>query len=140
MVGEQDETVRAFLKDGNGIATMKDKNYFLEFGVKGVEVPVNIEIPCDVPLDTKYRVTVTFESVTSGAGGGVALGTGFDTIFDVVVVPEAEVQTSPVFTGQVILWVISAVLIVIVIVLFLLKKKKIFGEENSFEEENKILS
>ena len=85
----EDVTIRAILTGGFEIASTEEKDYLVKNGTKNTEVPVKISIPPDTPLDTEYRVTVSFKTVTPGGTGGVVLGTAIDTSFDVLV---AEVE------------------------------------------------
>lgn len=124
MVGDEDIRVRAALVGGSEIASTETREYFVPAGTKDTAVPVTIRIPREVELGTTYVVTVSFETVTSGVGGGVAMGTGVDTSFDVVVVAEPP-QNSP-FSENYGLWIILAIVVIVLIaaVWIHLKRKK----------------
>ena len=134
MVGTEDITLKAVLKQGSEIATTEEKTYFVKAGTKDTQVPITISIPEDVPLNTEYQVTVSFQTVTVGTGGAVALGTGIETTFDVALVPkvlapEAVIegiigeaptqQKSPLIP----LLILAIIIILIIIILIIYKKK-----------------
>lgn len=122
----EDITVRAILTDGFEIASTKEKDYLVKNGTKDTEVPVKISIPFDTPLDTEYRVTVSFKTVTPGGIGGVVLGTAIDTSFDVLVaevdVEKAERVNLNFIIGIAVL--IAIIIFFILISVFKRKKKK----------------
>ena len=126
MVGDEDVTIRAALKRGFEIASTKEKDYFVKAGTKDTLVPVIVSIPEDIQVDTTYQVTVSFLTVTPGSSGGVALGTGIDTTFDVLVV-ELPVALAPEKPKLEIFSIIAVVIIltaIILIVWFFLRRKK----------------
>ena len=128
MVGNEDVTIRAVLKRGFEIASTKEKEYFVKAGTKDVAVPVVVSIPDGVLVDTSYQVTVSFQTVTPGSSGRVALGTGIDTTFDVLVVESEPVALSPEkYPESEIFLVIAVVIILIAIILivwFFSRRKK----------------
>ena len=125
MVGSEDMTVKSVLTKGSEIAKVEEKNYVVKAGTEGLEVPVTISISSNTPLNTNYEVTVSFSTVTSGQGGAVSLGTGIDTTFDVLVVPETpNVNDSGVNNSIVFLVVGVIVLLAIIVLAVFLKNKK----------------
>ena len=120
MVGDEDVTIKAVLKKGFEIASTKEKEYFVKAGTKDTLVPVVVSIPDDIQVDTTYQVIVSFLTVTSGSSGGVALGTGIDTTFDVLVVelqPIALAPEKPEKLRSEIFSIIAAVIILTAIIL-----------------------
>jgi len=128
-----DVTFRPSLVEGQEIATLEERDYLVPGGTADTSVPVTINIPENAQVGTKYAVGVEFRSVTSGAGGGVSLGTGFTKTFDVEIVevppPVEELEPSPQEagsnTGMIITIVVLLLLVVVIIVvIYVVKKKK----------------
>jgi len=135
MIGTEDITVRAVLTKGSEIASVEEKDYLIKAGTKDTKVQVDIRIPPSVPVDTSYVVAVSFETVNSGAGGGVAIGTGIDTNFDVLVVPLTPVIEKTELSPEegkstLVYWVIGAIILIAIAIAIVLKK----GKKKSFKK------
>lgn len=129
MIGGDDITIKAVLTKGSEIASVEEKDYLIKAGTKDTKVQVDVRIPPSVPIDTTYVVTVSFQTVNSGAGGGVAIGTGIDTSFDVLVVPLAPVEEGEKLSPEegkstLAYWIIGAIILIVIIIAIVLKKKK----------------
>lgn len=129
MMGGEDVTVRAHLKDGAGIAQMEDKEYALPFGAKGLEVPVKISVAEGTPVGTKYVVVANFQTVTPGEAGVVSFGTGMDVQLPVKVIAKpvapvvpAEEEEKGVSFGVILL--IIGVIVLLIIIWWLASRKK----------------
>lgn len=123
--GAQDETVRVSITKGSEIATTEEKDYLVKAGTKDTSIPITIQIPSDAAVDTTYQVTLSSKSVNLQQGGGVALGTGFDTTFDVLVLAKPIAPTTKTEKQTYILiGVIIAIIILVIIILLVLKRKK----------------
>jgi len=132
----QDLTVRAQITQGSEIASIKKQDYLVKAGTKDTAVEVTVSIPQSTKAGAKYQVTLTSSSVTPGAEGGVSLGVGMDTTFDVEVVsppPVVTPTTIPTTTAElpqekdnsgVIIFACLAIIIIAVILLIIIKKKK----------------
>lgn len=123
---EKDITIRVTLKEGLGIASVKEKDYLVKAGTTNTKIPVTIIIPPDTPLGTPYSVTVSFKAISSGGGGAVGLTTGIDTTFDVLVksVPKEEKPGI-----NYLLIAISLILIIAILILIYIFRKKIFNKK-----------
>lgn len=131
MVGSEDIRIKAFLIEGAEIAKVEEKEYLVRLGTKDTQVPVEISIPTDVELDDQYIVTLSFQTVTSGGTGTVALGTGIDTTFDVLVVEQAPIEVPEVSSEETSektnlnnILVILVIIVLIVIIIIVYKKIK----------------
>jgi len=127
--GAQDETIRVSITKGSEIATTEAKDYLVKAGTKDTAVPITIQIPSDVAANTTYQVTVSSKAVNIQQGGGVTLGTAFDTTFDVLVVAKPTTTTKGVIGGiekptLVLIGVIIAIIILVIIILIVLRRKK----------------
>lgn len=122
MVGDNDESIRAVVEEGSEIVSLGEDMFFVAAGTKDVLVPMTISIPADWEPGER-KVAVAFETVTSGEGGGVVMGTGMTTKFDVLVVSEptlAPEEGAPVAT-----WIIvAAVVIVLAIIVWLILRRR----------------
>ncbi|MBI2451566.1 hypothetical protein HYV50_00640 [Candidatus Pacearchaeota archaeon] len=136
MVGSEDLTFRAELKEGGEIAVLTDENldYLVPLGRNDVRVNLRITIPQDAKFGDKYNVRVLFREIKSGEGKTVEFATAVEGSFPVLIVGEGEqsLQESPT-TGQItaesgakgkiaiILLIIAGV---IVIIYLIIKKRK----------------
>ena len=82
---------------------------------------LRIKIPSDAELGEVYKIKVSTRTVTPGAAGGVSMGVGMTTNFEVIIgeKPEGEITNTWV-------WYLIAgiVLLAIVIISFLVRKAK----------------
>ncbi len=122
MVGDEDLTVRVAIKEGSEIAYVEARDYNVRAGTSDTRVPVEISVPGDVALGTPYVVTVSFATVNSGAGGGVAIGTAIDTSFDVIT--GDVVQMAPSTGSRTLTYVVIAVILLIAIVAYILYRRR----------------
>ena len=124
--GKEDVIVRAVLKQGFEIASVEERDYLVKGGTKDTSVPVTITIPLNESLvGMEYVVIVSFKTVDTGQGG-IALGTGIDTTFDVLVagIPEEEKKVENIALILTILGIIISILVLIYIF-----RKKIFNKK-----------
>jgi len=120
-VGTEGITIKASLKEGSEIASIREGNYFVPAGTIDTEILVTIIIPEDYNLEEIHKVTLSTQEVASGAGGGgVSLTTSFDTTFDVLIldIPKTERE------GGVNLWTLIIVLIIVVLFILTITLKR----------------
>lgn len=123
MVSDNDITMRAILVNDAGIASLPEKiDYLVKAGTSDTKVPVTIKIPDNASAEDGYVISLAFKTVTSGEGGGVAMGTGYTVNFDVLVVaptPEEKPVKIPI-------WIIitAGIALLIIITTIMLKKRK----------------
>jgi len=124
MVGDKDVAIRVSLMNGQEIATLTDSSndYLVPIKTADTYVHIQIKIPQNVTLGSVYPVTLSFITITSGAGGAVSMGTGIEKSFDVIIQAPVE-QQAPVSTTT-ILAIVVIVLLVIILWLLLKKKKR----------------
>ena len=123
---DEDVTVKAVLKQGSEIASIEEREYLIRAGTKDTLVPVTVTIPLNESLvGMEYLVTVSFRTVDTGEGG-IALGTGIDTTFDVLVagIPKEEKKVENIALILTILGIIMIILVLIYIF-----RKKIFNKK-----------
>ena len=121
MVGTEDITVKAEIKEGNNIATLDQDTFTAPIGTSNTKIPVTITIPKDFNKGIQ-RVVLEVKSIATEEGGMVTLGTGWTSEFNVIL------SEKPI-SKALLIWIIIAILIiliilVIIILLLLLKKKK----------------
>ena len=121
-VGEGDETVSVELKEGSHIASIREGIYEVPAGTIDTEILVTVNVPEEATFEQLEKVTISTTEVRSGDTGGVALGVGFETTFDVLVSDIAKTGGGGVSTTLII--VILVVLALIVLAVVLSKKKK----------------
>ena len=120
MIGDEDVAVRAVLSsNAGGIIETPNRDYSVPSQTKDIPVPITVTMPADAVPGTMYSGSVSFTTITSGdAGNGqVAMGTGIDVSFEIIVAPTPteEVQTSPATSGY-LYWVVGSVIIAIFVV------------------------
>ena len=109
MVGTDDVTFKAVVKQGSEIASLSKDTYLVNAGTYDTMAPLRITIPGDAIPGTIYSVVVEFKTVSTATGGGVAMGTGMDTSFDVVVA-EKEAKKFPATVLVIVIIVILAII------------------------------
>jgi len=132
-VDAEDIIIRAEITKGNDIASIPQEDYTVKAGTKDTTVEVSVAIPESVPVGSKYQITLTSSSVTPGTEGGVSLGVGMDTTFDVEVVSEPIIETPEAATGKlaeestqttnIVLFILLAIIIIAIVILVIVKKK-----------------
>lgn len=118
MVGNEDVTVKAEIKQGKEIASLEKDTYTVKAGTSE-NAPLKIIAPETVGT---YKVEIEFKTITSGGTGGVAMGTGYTISFDVIV--SEKPKETPKTTGNLILVILIAVIIIITAVVYLIIKRK----------------
>ncbi len=118
MAGNEDIAVKAEIKKGAEIASLEKDTYSLDLGTSE-NVPLTITAPLTAGT---YKVEVEFKTITSGGAGGVAMGTGYTTSFDVIVSEKPEEK--PKSAGTLIWAILAVVIIAIAVVVYLIIKKK----------------
>ncbi len=116
MVGNEDVTVKAIIKQGSDIASLSQDTYVVKAGTSNMTAPLQITISANTTVGTQ-KVIVEFKTVPEGAGM-VTMGTGMTVSFDVIVnKPEKKINVG--------LWsLIAAIIIVLVIIGIVLARKK----------------
>ena len=121
MVGSSDVTIRVELLAGNEIATITDPStdYLVRQKTADTNVHLRVNVPSDTAIGSKYTITMSFSTVTSGAtASGVKIGTSIEKSFDVVV---GELTEKGIETWM---WVVGAIAVLIILALLLKPKKK----------------
>ena len=119
----EDVTVEITLLGGSEIVSLSKTRYIVDAG-GDTDVPLSVTIPEEDALGKEYTISLEVKTVTEG-GGGVNLGTGVTSEFQVLVVDrsEADVDGAPEKKGvPIIVYLLLA--IVVVLILFLIKKSK----------------
>jgi len=87
----KDITLRALIKEGSEIASIRKIDYIIKAETKDTVIPIIIKTPSNISINYKYTVTVSFITKNSDPGS-IFLGTGIDTSFDVLIadIPKTE--------------------------------------------------
>ncbi|MFH0869141.1 MAG: hypothetical protein V1839_02860 [archaeon] len=118
-----DETVKVILIRGSEVATLDEDTYFVKAGTSDTMAPVTISVP-EGGVGT-YKVALEFKTVSSGAGGGVAMGVGMNEGFDVIATERPAVAPAPQPVSMSYYFsVFLIVLMTVVIVAAVLRKRK----------------
>lgn len=120
MVGEDDITVKAEIKEGGDIASLETDTYTAKAGTHDTMIPVTITIPKDYDKNLQ-RVKLEVTTVASDQEGMITLGTTWTTTFNVILSDKPVERSSLI---GVIIGLVIAILIALVIILFLLKKRR----------------
>ena len=121
MVGNENVTVKAEIKKGSEIARIEKDIYTVLAGTADSYVPLKITIPRNA--ENNSRIEIEFKTITPGAGGGVAMGTGMTVSFDVVI-SEIEVGAGKITWKTAILMLIAVIIVLAIIIYLVLRKKK----------------
>ena len=89
--GPEDMTFKTTIT-GHDIATLDDKNdeYFVASGEIDKPVNIKVEVPEDAEIGTIYRITSSFQQISSGEGGMIRMAGAFTVNFPVEVVGEED--------------------------------------------------
>jgi hypothetical protein len=120
MVGTEDYDVVAEVKQGMEIAELKRDSYTVKYGTSDTLAPLEIRLPNNAT--GTYRVKVDFKTVKSGSGGGVAMGTGMNIAFDVIVSGTAPKKGNMIPTS--LMFAMIALILILVISLVVLVKRR----------------
>ncbi len=120
MVGEVDVRVKAEIKKGEDIATLRKEVYAVKAGTSDTLVPVVIKIPKNATGTRK--IEIAFKTITSGEGEGVVMGTGMNIGFDVLI--SEKVVEKPFLSMKSLLIALIIVIICIGIILLIKKNKR----------------
>ena len=127
LVGGDDFIMKVSITGGEEIASIVgDTEYDLKAGTIS-KVRVRVEAPVDAAEGDTYLVTLAFQTVTSGEGGGLQLGLAIEKSFKVdVEIPmeekeEETAQAQPAFNAT---YVGVVVIIAILVLLWWLLQRK----------------
>jgi len=118
----EDVTASVALIEGTEIASLDDGEYEIKAG-EDINVPLKVKISKETQVGTTYKIQVEVKTVTPGEGGGVVMGTGMNTEFDVEVIEKpAGVKEGL----SVLAYIIIAIIIILVIaaLYFLLRNRE----------------
>lgn len=118
-VGSGDITVKASLKEGSEIASIREGDYLVPAGTIDTEILVTLTIPEDYNFEETHKVTVSTQEIASGAGGGVTLTTAFETSFDVLVLDIQKTKKEGISP-----WTLIVVLIILILFILTLTLKR----------------
>jgi|SRR3989338_336837 len=121
MVGNESVTVKAEIKEGLSIASINQDTYLVPAQTSNIQAPLVIRISSSAVVGDTTKIVVEFKTVTSGAGGMVAIGTGMTISFDVVIIEKVEQASA---YDNVWLWVVLIAVIAVIIALATKKKGK----------------
>jgi len=123
---EVDERVRIKVVDnGGGILSFNEGDYSVSAKTYDKEIKVNLKIPENAALGTKYNMALGFMNVQNGEVGGIGLTTMMNVNICAQVgeyvpalSPETGINTTYIITG------IVALIVLILIIWFIFRKKK----------------
>lgn len=126
MVGDEDLIFEVNLLSNEGnVVSINEKRYEVPAGTSDTYVRVRYEIPEEATPGTTYNVLLSFETVTPGESGGVAMGQGMEMKIPFQVIePSPEPAQSPGISTATYAAMLTAVFIIVVVVVFLVYKKK----------------
>ena len=122
MVGEEDITMKAEIIKEKEIASLEQDEYFIPIS-GDAQVPIKITIPSNVTLNTTYKVKVSFKTITPSSEGGVTMGIGIVSTFDVLVKEGVKEQPKEKLETKTL--IIISIIVLIIIIAIVLKKQKL---------------
>ncbi len=124
--GEEDMTVQATLT--SDIAKLDDPSneYSVPSGEVNKIVSIEVKVPKDVEIGTRYKVYSTFKQVSSGEGGMIEMAGALTINFPVEVVGEEESEIfDPSKQKPILQWIVLGVLLIgIIVIAIIIKKRK----------------
>jgi len=120
MVGNEDITVKAEIKQGADIASLEKDIYTAKAGTSDTIIPVKITIPKDYGKSLQ-EIQLEVKTIEAEQGGMITLGTGWTTSFNVII---SEKPISKNFLIGLIIALISITIILVLIILIILLKRR----------------
>ena len=123
--GPGDMTFKATITGYVAILDDKNDEYFVASGEIDKPVNIKVEVPKDAEIGTIYRITSSFQQISSGEGGMVRMAGAFTVNFPVEVVGEEDSDIyAPSEKKPIKPWVWAVIVILIAgIVIAIIKKK-----------------
>src|SRR4030042_377011 len=84
MVGDEEITIKAELKQGTDIASLEQDTYTAKIGTSDTIIPIKITIPKDYSKSLQ-QIQLEFKTIKAEQGGMITLGTGWTTSFNVII-------------------------------------------------------
>src|SRR3989344_2701563 len=143
--GEEDITFKATLTSGSEIAALADEDleYFVPSGEINKQVNIMVEIPESTELQSRYKVTVSFQPISPGGEGTVSLATGLVASFPVEAVGYEEsvkrTETPPIpEESKNYTWTIILVILILIVIAAILVKKSRKAKTQKKEKNRSI--
>ncbi len=124
----ESETVVFRATLNNEIAKLVEgPNYEVPVGATDIPVSINISIPQNAKVGTKYNIQISFQQISSGGEGMLQVAQGITSKLPVEVISEADkVSTGqPAFLQANLAWIVLVGVCLIIGVIALLRKKKV---------------
>ena len=135
MVGDEDISVKAILKEGSEIADLKENTFNVKAKTHDTMAPLEIKIPKEFKPGRIIKIITEFKTLAEGENGLVVIGTGMTISFDVIVSEEAPIQFSPI--DQIpwrIIGLIFAIILIILAIIIILRKRR----RKMFQNQEKL--
>jgi len=113
-------TVKLEILQGSEIASLDKNEYIVEAG-SNKDVPLNIKVPSDATIGTKYTVKISTTTLSEGTAGGVGMSTGMLTVFDVMVTEKTVAEPK---SNVNIYLMIIAIAVVLIAIIYVLSRKR----------------
>ena len=123
--GEKDMVVQADLT--SDIAKLSDTKevYSVPSGEINEIVSIEVKVPKDVEVGTRYKIYSTFKQISSGEGGMVEMTGALTINFPVEVVGEEESELfNPTKNKSVLPWIVLGALLIGMIAIAIVEKRK----------------
>jgi len=134
----QDDSVNVIMKgtieQGSDIVSFAESPT-IEIPAKSIiKIPININVPADTPIGTRYPITIKFSTVegeTTEEQGATAFVMNLKKEFEVVV-KEKPSDFEPVKEGTPVwVWLVVAIIVITIIILIILKRKSTISATNA---------
>jgi len=124
MVGDEDLQVKANLTESAGIATLDKTDYFVKLGTHNNEVNITLHVPSNAPINTEYKLIISFVTLTPGSASGVSFAQGIDKGITVLVVAKTPEKPQAGISTITIILIVAAIIIVIIVIILLIRRRK----------------
>ncbi len=127
MVGDNDATFKLSLQSSQDVAqfTEPQEAYLVEAGTS-VPVPIKISVPSSAQIGDTYRVTFTAQEAKTTAPGQFALGSAFETSFNVLIGEKLAVpqKKAEVLGSKQIIIAVIIILLIIALAIWIKRRKQ----------------
>jgi len=124
----EDVVARVEIISGKELASLERTDYLVKAG-ESVEVPINIMIPKETPVNSTQFITLSTSTGAPSTEGGVSFGIGIETVIEVSIIPEPMTFLKLLSRNAV--WIVplailSLVILALLIILlvYILRKRK----------------
>lgn len=107
--------------EGDDFVSLPEGNDYTIAAGESVNVPVKVVTPTDAAVGDTFSVAIMTKTAPADNAGGVTMGVGANTKFNVVI---TEKMPGEGISNQTLVWIVVIAAIIVALIVYFLKKKK----------------